>query len=210
MPLHCRWGTEGAAPPSKPSTHVTRGKQGEPTTRLEQSRGSPCRVPCGPLGSLRPSSGTLRSERFSHDTVFFFCTFFTLAPSQAWSGTFRGYVTCDTTLTKCRNRIQEPPPPPTSKTTPFQATEGLHGDRPAPPSRAHPLTPPASLEFLALSTHPWAWSRPCWLTSGQFSAAVWESRDLKPIFPLWAQRPCRWMGQSLGQTDPGQADLNHI
>lgn len=35
---------------------------------------------------------------------FFFCTFFTLAPSQAWSGTFRGYVTCDTTLTKYRNR----------------------------------------------------------------------------------------------------------
>lgn len=120
-------------------------------------------------------------------------------------------MTCDTTLTKCRNN--------TGATAPTnRQNDAVSGDRGPPrrppsttkPSAAHLLTPPASLEFLALSTHPWAWSRPRWLTSGQFSAAVWESRDLKKTFPLWAQRPCRWMGQSLGQTDPGQADLNRI
>ena len=41
-----------------------------------------------------------------------------------------------------------------------------------------PLSQPTSQPGISGSFHPpQAWSRPHWLISGQFSAAVWESRD---------------------------------
>lgn len=60
----------------------------------------------------------------------------------------------------------------------WQVADSLHKDQPSTAKWdcCPPLHPTSSLGRLALFTHPWAQSRPLWSATGQFYAAVRESR----------------------------------